>query len=294
MASTGPILLLAATMLSSALLSSGCGGSKKQIVVGGKSTTMQAVLGEIIAQHLEHRLGRTIRRNLTLGNTQEAYQALVNGEVSLYPEETGAIQAQILKEASASDASSTLERVRNEMKRISQLDVLDPLGIDNSWSVMVRKDQQANTLSEAADANPGWKLGVTRDFSARNDGLAALTAYRLPMGAMTKVSDSATLYTAFAAGELSMVVGKITDGVPARHEDWKALSDDKKVFPYYQTCVMVRADVLASDPKIQTALTELVGKFTNEAIRKMDAQVDVDHTKPADVAAEFLSQIGLK
>lgn len=255
---------------------------------------MQAVLGEIIAQHLEHRLGRTIRRNLTLGNTQEAYQALVNGEVSLYPEDTGSLQAQILKEAGSSDASSTLERVRNEMKRISQLDVLDPLGIDNSWSVMVRKDQQVSTLSEAANANPGWKLGVTRDFNERNDGLAALAAYRLPMAAMTKVADATTLYTAFAAGELSMVVGKSTDGVPARHGEWKTLSDDKKFFPYYQTCVLVRADVLASDPKIQAALTELVGKFTNEAIRKMDAQVDVDHKKPADVAAEFLSQIGLK
>ncbi len=288
--------VLLAAVVAGVLPGSGCGGSKKPLVVGSKSTTMQAILGEIMAQHLEHRLGRKVGRNPNLGNTQLAYQSLVNGEVGLYAEETGTVQALILKESVSSDAASTLERVRNEMKRISQFEVLDPLGIDNAWSVVVPKDLGAKiaTLSDAASVKPGWKLGVTRDFNERIDGMAAFNLYRLPMAALTKVSDPGSLYAALAAGEVTMVVGNTTDGVLARHDDWKALADDKKVFPIYQACVMVREDVLANDPRIRGALAELSGKITNDTMRRLDAEVDVDRKKPADVAAEFLSQAGLK
>jgi glycine betaine/choline ABC-type transport system substrate-binding protein len=57
---------------------------------------------------------------------------------------------------------------------------------------------------------------------------------------------------------------------------------------------MVRADLLLNDPKIQPALAALSGRITNDALRKLDAEVDVDHRKPAQVAAEFLAQAGLK
>jgi glycine betaine/choline ABC-type transport system substrate-binding protein len=285
-----------AMLAAAALLGSSCGGSRKPIVVGAKSTTMGAILGEIMAQHLEHRLGRTVQRHLNLGNTQLAYQALMNGEVGLYPEEAGTVQAQILKESVSTDAASAWERVRNEMRRISQMEVLDPLGIDNSWAVVVPKaaSDKMETLSDAASAKPGWKLGVSRDFNERSDGLAAFNQYRLPMGALTRVTDPGSLYAALTAGELTMLVGNLTDGPLARHDDWKILRDDKKVFPTYQTCVIIRMDLLAKDPKIQTALAELSGKITNDAMRKLDAQVDVDHKKPGDVAAEFLAQAGLK
>jgi osmoprotectant transport system substrate-binding protein len=282
------------TLAAVVLLGASCGASKKPIIVGSKNTTAQIVLGEIVAQHLENRLGRKVGRNFSLGNTQLVYQALVNSQIGLYPEETGSVQAGILKESVSSDAASTFERVRNEMRRIAQLEVLDPLGIDNSWAIIVSKNVKFETLSDAERGQPGWKLGVTRDFNERSDGLAALHQYRLPMGAMTRVSDPGSLYAALSAGELTMVVGNINDGPLARHDDWKVLRDDKKVFPFYQTCLMVRADLLANDPKIQPALAELAGKITNDTMRKLNADVDVDRKKPADVAAGFLAQAGLK
>ena len=36
------------------------------------------------------------------------------------------------------------------------------------------------------------------------------------------------------------------------------------------------------------------GKITTADMRRLDAQVSIDHKIPADVAAEFLSQAGLK
>lgn len=277
-----------------ALLCAGCGGSKKPVVVGSKDTTEQVLLGEIVAQHLEHRLGRKVGRSLSLGNTPVVYQALMNGEIGLYPEETGTIQSTILKEPPSFDASSTLERVRNEMRRIAQMEVLNPLGIDNSWAIVVLKDDKMETLSDAAGAKAGWKLGVTRDFNERSDGLAALNPYRIPLAAAPRVSDPGSLYAALAEGSLTMVVGNETDGMLSRHDDWKELRDDKKVFDVYQTCLVARVDLLVNDPMIRPALEELSGKITKEAIRKLDAEVGVDHKKPSDVAAQFLQRAGLK
>ena len=289
---------LYAVLAIAALLSSNCGGSKKTIVVGSKATTEQVILGEIVAQHLEQRLGRAVTRSLGLGNTPEVYQAMMNNQIGLYPEETGTIQAAILKESPSSDASTTLERTRNEIRRIAQFELLDPLGIDNSWAVVVSQEEadrsKIDTMSDAARVKTGWKIGVTREFNERTDGLAALNQYRMPMIAMTRVADSGTLYAALEKGELTMVIGNVTDGQLAGHEGWKMLRDDKKVFGFYQTCLMVRADLLANDPKIQVALAELAGKLTKEGIRKLDAEVAVDHKKAADVAAAFLQRAGLK
>jgi len=149
-------------------------------------------------------------------------------------------------------------------------------------------------LSDAASIQTGWKLGVTRDFNERPDGLSALNQYRLPMGAMTFVGDPASLYEAFRAGKLTMVAGKLTDGWLARYADLKVLGDDKKIFGFYQPCLMVRLELIAEDPKLEPALAELSGRITTADMQKLDAKVSIDHKKPADVAAEFLTQAGLK
>jgi osmoprotectant transport system substrate-binding protein len=281
-----------------ALLLPACGGSKKAIVVGSKDSTEQILLGEIVAQHLEHRLGRKVIRNLALGNGAVVYQALLNGEIGIYPEETGTIQATVLRESPSLDVTTALERVRGEMRRIAQAEVLDPLGIDNSWSILVSKDGAAGkgveTLSDATNVKSGWKLGVTRDFNQRSDGLPKLNQYRLPMGALTFVGDSNALYTGLQNGTLTMIAGNATDWQLGRYVDLKVLRDDKKVFGFYQTCLMVKTGLLENDPKIQPALAELSGKITNADIQKLEAAVAVEHKKPADVAAEFLTQAGLK
>jgi osmoprotectant transport system permease protein len=281
-----------------ALLGSGCGHSKKPIVIGSKDSTGQLVLAELVAQHLEHRLGRPVVRNFNLGNTAAIFQALMNDEIGIYPEDTGTIQATVLKENPSLDAATTLERVRSEMRRIAQAEVMDPLGIDNSWAIIISRDEAARnkieTLSDAQNAKTGWKLGVTRDFNERSDGLATLNQYRLPMGAMTFIGDPNAIYEAYQNGKVTMVAGNLTDGWLARNANWKALRDDKKVFGNYQTCLIARVNLLANDPKIQPALAELSGKITTADMQKLNARVGADHKKPADVVAEFLAQAGLK
>jgi osmoprotectant transport system substrate-binding protein len=279
------------------LLAGGCGGSKKALVVGSKNFTEQVVLGEIIAQHLEHRMGAKVTRRLNLGGTLLTYQALSSGEISLYPEYTGTIAAEILKETPSSDPAQVYERSRLEMARLAQVDLMSPLGIDNTFAMVIRGEDarkfNVSTLSQAAEVKPGWKLGVGYEFQERMDGMPALNAYHLPLSAAPRSMDLGLLYKALELGQVTMIAANATDGPLAAH-DWTVLADDKKAFGSYQACIMARHEMLAGEPRLKPAIEELSGKFTNEIMRKLDAEVDVKHRQVAAVAAEFLTQAGLK
>lgn len=280
-----------------ALLTPGCGSRQKAIVVGSKNFTEQVVLGEIIAQHIEHRLGRPVIKRLNLGGTLLTYQALLNGEITLYPEYTGTIQAEILKEPAATNPEQVYEYTRQQLALRSQIDLLNPLGIDNYFAIVIRGDDarklNITTLSDAAQVKDGWKFGMGYEFQQRSDGMPALNQYRVPFSAAPRSMDLGLLYKALQEGQVTMIAANATDGPLAAH-DWTILRDDKKAFGAYQACIMVRHDMTEAEPRLTPALNELSGRLTNEIMRKLNAAVDVEHRQPSQVAAEFLSHAGLK
>jgi osmoprotectant transport system substrate-binding protein len=237
-----------------------------------------------------------ILRQLNLGGTLLTYNALVNGQITMYPEYTGTIVAEILKEQPPSDPAQAFERSRLEMRRLAQVEVLDPLGIDNFFAMVIRGEDARKynlaTLSEAAQVKEGWKLGLGYEFEGRVDGMPALTKYRLPTSAQPRIMDLGLMYKALELGQVTMVAANATDGPLAAH-DWTILADDQKVFGSYQACVLAREDALAADARLKPALLELSGKFTNDVMRKLNAAVDVDHRQVRDVAGDFLHQASL-
>lgn len=288
---------LIAVVVVFALLAAGCGNSPKTIVVGSMSSTEQMLLAEIVAQHLEHRLGRKVDRRPNLGGTLNAYQALQNGEISLYPEYAGAIVTEILKEQPASDTSLIFERAKGEMKRVAQADLLNPLGMDNSFVAVIRggdpRADKVSTLSEAAAVGDGWVLGASVEFQQLTDGMAALTQYKLPMKAAPRSMDGDLLFKALEQTALTMIVVRATDGV-LTERNWKTLRDDRHLFVPKQACLLVQQNLLATQPGVRAALEELSGKFTTEKMRQLDALVDLGHLQARDVAASFLGQAGLQ
>ena len=283
--------VLSAALLCAVFLAS-C-SSKKPIVVGSKNETEQMLLGEIVAQHLEHRLGRPVQRRSGLGNTGVLYQALLSGEVGVYPEYTGLIESEILKEQANSDPQIVLARVRQEMARVAQTEVLDPLGFDNPSAMVVRaaSTEQIASLSDAAKSTKRWRLGVPYEFQSRSDGLQELALYRLPMDS-PRILDPKQLFVALANGDVDMIATRATDGHLT--SDWKILADDQKVFPPYEACLLVRKYLIAAEPGLRPALAELSGKINADTMRKLNAEVDVVGRPLAAVAAGFLAQAGLK
>jgi osmoprotectant transport system substrate-binding protein len=268
------------------------------ITVGSKNFTEQVVLGEIVAQHLEHRLGRPVSRKLNLGGTMLAHQALLRGEIDVYPEYTGTALTAILKLPPAHDPVAGITLVRGEYQARFGLQWMPPLGFNNTFAMVVRGDDarkhKISTLSDAARYAPGWTLGVGYEFQQRPDGLAGLQkTYHLPIHGTPKTMDLGLLYKALEQGQVSMVAGNTTDG---QLSVLKAvvLQDDQQYFPPYDCSLVVHPAILKHHPAMGHALAELVGRFSDQTMRKLNHQVDGEHRPVREVAEQFLREAGLR
>jgi osmoprotectant transport system substrate-binding protein len=132
---TTRLYCLAAVLLAAHL--TGC-GPRNHIVVGSKNFTEQLILGEIIAQHLEARLHIPVERKLGLGGTLLAHQALLAGDIDMYPEYTGTAFTNVMKGSGVTDPAVVLEQVRVAYASGFHLDFLDPLGFENSFAMTIR------------------------------------------------------------------------------------------------------------------------------------------------------------
>jgi glycine betaine/choline ABC-type transport system substrate-binding protein len=268
------------------------------IRVGSKNFTEQVVLGEIIAQHLERRLHRTVERRLNLGGTLLAHEALVSGQIDLYPEYTGTALAAILKDSSAArDPAAVLDRVRSEYRRRFQVEWLDPLGIDNGFAIVIRgpeaRQRHLETLSDAARVPGGWMLGAGYEFETRADGLAALqSTYHMQFPSAPKSMDLGLLYQALGQHQVDMIAANATDGLLSKL-DVTILADDLHAFPPYQVSIAARQDRLREIPGLEAALLELSNKFTNRKMQELNYQVDGEHRSVPQVAAGFLKDAGM-
>jgi len=290
-----PLFLLSAAVLLTTLL---CSCKRKHVLsVGSKDFTEQVVLGEIVSQHLEHRLNQKVSRKLNMGGTLLVHQALTNGEIDVYPEYTGTAMSAVLKLNMVHDAATIRERVREVYRTTFAVEWLDPLGFNDSFAMIIRKsDADAMglaTLSDATKMKDGWTLGEGYEFQERPDGFAMLNgSYNLPMKRAPVTMNLGLLYKALEQKQVNMIAGNTTDGLLDASKV-QMLVDDRKAFPPYEACLLVRTAAFTQYPGLQAALNELSGKFSDEVMRQLNREVDLNHTAVPQVAANFLKQAGL-
>ena len=279
--------------LTAAAVLAGC--SKSRVTVASKNFTESVLLGEIVAQHIERRLREPVDRRLDLGGTLLGHQALVNGEIDVYPEYTGTALTAVLKLPPSSDEAAVFEKVRAQYRERWKIDWLDPLGFNNTFAMAIRGERarrrNIRSLSDAARDKAGWRLGGGYEFSQRPDGLGGLLkSYGLALRGPPVTMDLGLLYQALESGQVDMVAGNSTDGLLSVL-DVRVLEDDKHYFPPYQAALVVREQTLRRNPRLRAALSELSGKFSDQLMRKLNYQVDGEHRRIADVAGDFLKSL---
>ncbi len=272
------------------------------LTVGSKNFTEQVILGEIVAQHVSLRLSERVDRKLNLGGTLLAHQALVKGDLDLYPEYTGTALTAILKLPLSSikikgGAATVFAKVRAEYLARFNIHWLDPLGFNNTFAMVIRGEDarkyRIETLSDAAGHANGWTLGVGYEFQQRRDGLPGLLrTYKLPLKRSPRTMDLGLLYKALEQKQVDMVAANATDGLLSVL-DVKVLKDDKRYFLPYQASLAVRAAALAKRPPLKRALEQLSGLFSDEIMRTLNYQVDGKHQPVNEVAITFLRAAGL-
>lgn len=264
------------------------------VVVGAKKFTESAILGELMAQVLETHAGATVERRFNLAGTQVCYDGLRSGAIDVYAEYTGTALRSIL---GATDAPRTAAAAFAEVSDAFSpegLLWLAPFGFDNTYVLLMRPARATElgirTLSDLA-AHP-LRYGMSHEFLARPDGMPGLRAtYRLAE-ASTVGMEHDLAYQALANGDIDVADGYATDA-KITALGLLPLVDDRAFFPPYQAAPFARADLAARVAGAEAALRLLAGRIDADAMRRLNAAVEIERRAPEEVAAAFLREIGL-
>ena len=279
-----------------ALLCAACSRAPR-IRVGSKNFTEQLILGEIVAQHLEHTFPGRVSRRLDLGGTLLTQQAIQTGEIDVYPEYTGTALSAILKQRVEGDRTEVYQRVKSDYETRLGLTLGPPLGFNNTFAMEIRGDDarrlHLKTLSQAAALAPQWRAGFGYEFMERPDGYAGLAAaYGLHFAVPPRIMDLGLLASALKDRQIDIAAGNATDGlIPTL--DLFVLEDDRHYFPPYEAVAVMRQQIVVQHPEAAQALAELGGKISDQEMQQLNYALDGQHRDVKDVAHEFLRRKGL-
>jgi len=268
---------------------------KNTIVVGSKNFNEQLILGDMVSSLIESKTDYKVERKLNLGGTAVVFSAMQSKDVDVYVEYTGTGLVNILKKPTISDPDKVYDVVKNDFSKNYGIEVLKPLGFNNTYVIGVKKDfgekNNLNTISDLAKISPNLKAGFTMEFANRSDGYLGLKkAYNLNFQNVKGI-DAGLRYTALKNNETSVLDAFATDGLLKKF-DIKLLKDDKNFFPPYYAVPVVRAEILKKYPKLKGVLALLEGKITDKVMRDLNYRVDSGEDS-RKVAEDYLRSIKL-
>lgn len=239
--------------------------AQEPIVVASKNFPESYTLAEMISQLLESE-GYAVERKFNLAGTKVCFDAVVAGEVDVYPEYTGTVQKVILNEPDSLSIDQLNDRLQSEGVRL-----IEPFGFNNSYALAVRPEvADERNLKTISDLVPHSDLNVfvTHEFIERDDGWPGLQKTYgfdwLPVGI-----EHALAYRAMADGEVDVTDGYTTDG-EIDHFNLKVLDDDKEFFPKYFGTPLVSNSL---DPRVIEIINRLAGTLDDESMTALNAKV---------------------
>jgi osmoprotectant transport system substrate-binding protein len=291
------------------------------VIVGSKDFTEQFILAEMYMQVLDN-AGISTEDRMNLGGTQVAHQALVEGDISMYPEYTGTGLTEVLQipldevigggatpDASpvadaTPDAGGDLsqvvyDRVKSEYEEQFGLTWLERSPANNTQALAVKREfseeNGITTISQLAEVAGDYVISAPADFPEREDGQLGLARVYgdgfenievLPVAPGLK-------YQALLDDQAQVVLAFGTDGQISGY-DLVLLEDDLGLWPPYNVAPVIHESVLEAYPEIEDLLNSVTSLLTDEALSGLNWRVDGDEkAEPADVAQAFLEENGL-
>lgn len=249
-----------------------------KVVVGSKNFTESYILGELIAQTLEAKGYKVVRR-FGLGGTLICYEALQKGEIDIYVEYTGTISQAILQ-LSEDIAGAPLKAQLAQRN----LDILPPLGFNNTYAIALRKSMaerlQIKTIADLKQ-HPGLRVALSHEFMKRPaDGWEVLKAtYGLPFNPVG--IEHGLAYQALSEKQIDVTDAYSTDGEIARYQLYLAI-DNQAFFPTYLAVPMVR---LNDAPLLSQALAGLENSLDESVMQTMNAMAVLDRLSFAEIVS---------
>jgi osmoprotectant transport system permease protein len=253
--------------------------------IGSKQFTESVILGEV-ARLAARQASIDAQHQRELGGTSILWRALQHGDIDAYPEYTGTLTQELLKNVPPNADIATL---RAALKPLG-IGVTDSLGFDDSYAIGMREDVAdklgIQRLSDLA-FHPQLRFGFSNEFMDRADGWPGLRqTYGLPQ-TQVRGLDHALSYRALVSSAVDAIDLYSTDAeIPYYH--LRVLQDDKHHFPRYEAVFLYRLSLEQSSPAFVSVLSKLAGRISENAMRDMNARVKLDGESETAVAAGFL------
>ncbi len=251
--------------------------------IGSKRFTEAYILAQVVAQTAAPHAAVEVKAGL--GNTAIVYEALRSGSIDLYPEYSGTIALEILKDPGA----TTLEAMRPALAKLG-LGVDVPLGFNDGYALAMREDRAEKLgirkLSDLA-RHPELKLGLSNEFIGRADGWPGLVK-RYGLAQRPQGLDHGLAYDAVGGGQVDVIDIYTTDA-KIGHLGLRVLDDDAGHFPRYDAVLLYRLDVPQRFPQAWAALQRLRGSIDEATMIRMNARAELDRVPFERIAADQLA-----
>jgi osmoprotectant transport system permease protein len=244
--------------------------AQDRLRIGSKRFTESYILAQILAQTAQPHAPVEVQQGL--GNTAIVHAALRAGSIDVYPEYTGTIALEILKQPQA----TSLEALRAQLAPLG-LGVDVPLGFNDGYALAMRADTAdklgITKLSDLA-RHPTLRLGLSNEFIGRADGWPGLAKrYALPQ--QPTGLDHGLAYDAVTNAQVDVIDIYTTDA-KIGHLKLRVLADDAQHFPRYDAVLLYRLDVPQRFPQAWAALRKLAGSIDEAEMIAMNARAELN------------------
>ncbi len=276
------------------------------VVVASKIDTEGSLLGSMIALLLQKQ-GITVENKIQLGPTKIVREAILAGQIDIYPEYTGngAFFFHMEADPAWRNPEAGYEKVKSLDEQRNKLVWLAPAPANNTWAIAMRRDlATAGKLATLEDfakyVNGGGKvrLAASAEFVESPAALPAFQdayGFNLKQDQLLVLSGGDTAATIRAAAEgtsgVNAAMAYGTDGALAAL-GLAVLADSKGAQVVYEPAPVIRAAVLDAHPEIRTVLDPVFKSLSLDTLQRLNAKIAVDGQDAKAVATEYLTAGG--
>lgn len=272
------------------------GTGKPAVKLGTKNFTEEYVLGELYRQALEAKGFRVVLKQ-DIGSSEIIDRALTSGGIDMYPEYTGVIVQEIAHQKRlAKSPEETYQRAK-AFQSGRGFAVLDRTPGNNVLANVVKPAfARRHHLKSTADLKGigAFRYGGPAENLTRFQGVVGMReVYGLDNLRYVNLAIE-DRYKGLDRGKVDMVGGFSTDAELSLKGRYTVLTDPKGIFGFQNIVPVVNKKVLAvQGPQFAATLNAVSSKLTDRVLRGLNAEVELEGRKPADVARQFLQRNGL-
>jgi osmoprotectant transport system permease protein len=272
-------------------------GGQKTIVIAGKLGSEPEILDNMYKLLIEENTNLNVKLKTGLGDTTFVFNALKSKDIDLYPEFSGTVISDLLKENPVdTNSKDVYTQAKAGMAKKFNMALLKPMQFNDTYALAVPQSfaekYHLKKISDLVNVQQYIVAGFDPEFADRNDGYPGLTQkYGFHFGSIVTM-DPTVRYQAIQSGKVNLIDAYSTDSELQKYH-LVVLEDDRHFFPPYQGSPLLREGTIQKYPEIVSVLNKLAGKITDSQMRKMNYEVSVERKSAEAVARDFLTNAGL-